>query len=408
MAHTKAPARLIWSNLSAQCSEQIALAASPIVVVVVLNGGAVETGWVQLIQTLPFLLLSLPMGVLADRYSRKRLMIASEMLRAITACVLVVALALNVLSVPILAMLGFLGAVGTLGFSIAGPALLPSIVAKHELAAVNRGLELARSVAFVAGPPIAGALVAWTGASLAFATALVASAMSAALILPLREPPVLPKSERHIGRDLAEGFHFVLRHQHLRPIALTAMMFNIGWFMLQTVLVVFLIDHLGSDAVTVGVLFGLYGFGMIAGALAASSLARSFSLGSLIVVGPAFGFLGSLLVLVAWLAQGQAWIGLALFCFGFGPILWSINTTSLRQVVTPPTIMGRATALLTLATSGARPIGAGLGIFVVSSMGMEACLVGSALCFAVQLLIILRSATARLMSLPMQTSSNVA
>lgn len=103
------------------------------VVVVMLGGGAFETGLVQLIQTLPFLLLPLPMGAIVDRVSRKGLMVFSEFLRAGTAGGIVLAMMFDVLSVPLLAMLGFLGAIGTLAFSIAGPALLPALVERDEL-----------------------------------------------------------------------------------------------------------------------------------------------------------------------------------------------------------------------------------------------------------------------------------
>lgn len=400
MKKQSASTNLIWSTLAAQCSEQVALAAGPLVVVVVLGGGAAQTGLLQMIQTLPFLLLALPVGVLVDRHSRKTLMIGSEILRATTAFAIAVALVLGVLTVPLLAMLGFVGAIGTLTFSIASPALLPSLVEPDELSPMNRWLELARSTAFVAGPPLGGALVGWTGGPMAFVAAVLASIVAIALLSPLHEPQRTPSAPRHPLHELAEGYHFVMRHQLLLPIAATAMMFNIGWFILQAVFVVYLVGHLGSDPGTVGMLFGLYGVGMVAGALVAAPLSRLFSLGALIAIGPLGGFLGSLLVLLTVAAPSPLLIAAALFCFGFGPILWSINTTSLRQVVTPPLMLGRVSALLTLATSGARPIGAGLGVVIAGVAGVEACLAASALCFGLQLLIILSSAPVRLQALP--------
>ncbi|HCQ49452.1 MAG TPA: MFS transporter, partial [Achromobacter sp.] len=66
--------RLAASNLAAQFSEQMALAAAPLVAVLTLGATAAQTGALQAAQTLPFLLLSLPAGVLADRMSRKALM----------------------------------------------------------------------------------------------------------------------------------------------------------------------------------------------------------------------------------------------------------------------------------------------------------------------------------------------
>ncbi len=57
--------RLAWSNLAAQSAEQVGLAAAPLVAVLALGAGAGETGLLQTAQTLPFLLLSIPAGVLA-------------------------------------------------------------------------------------------------------------------------------------------------------------------------------------------------------------------------------------------------------------------------------------------------------------------------------------------------------
>src|ERR1700719_2609998 len=74
--------RLVWSNLAAQSAEQIGLAAAPIVAVFAFGAGAGETGLLQTAQTLPFLLLAIPAGVLADRVSRRGLMVTAEALRA--------------------------------------------------------------------------------------------------------------------------------------------------------------------------------------------------------------------------------------------------------------------------------------------------------------------------------------
>ena len=159
--------RLGWSNLAAQFSEQIALAAAPLAAVLLLGAGPRDTGLLQTAQTLPFLLLSLPAGVLTDRMSRRRLMVGSEALRAASLLAILCLLAGGVLSLPLLAALGFVGAIGTVCYSVAAPALLPSIVPRAQLGLANRWLELARSVAYAGGPALGGAIVGWTGASAA-------------------------------------------------------------------------------------------------------------------------------------------------------------------------------------------------------------------------------------------------
>ena len=119
---------LAWSNLAAQSAEQLSLAAVPLVAVLALGAGPGEIGFLAAVQTLPFLLVSMPMGLLADRMSRRRLMVWAEGLRAVSLIVLLAMVFASKLSIGWLAVLGFLGAVGTVGFSVAAPALVPALV----------------------------------------------------------------------------------------------------------------------------------------------------------------------------------------------------------------------------------------------------------------------------------------
>ncbi len=171
--------RLAWSNLAAQSAEQLSLAIAPLVAVLALEAGAAEIGMLAAMQTLPFLLLSLPLGVLADRVPRRRLMLWGEGLRLLALLALLAAWLTSTLSIGWLAALGFLGAIGTVGFSVAAPGLVASLAPRESLAQANARLELARSAAFAAGPAVAGALVSWAGASAAF---VLASMLSAAAI----------------------------------------------------------------------------------------------------------------------------------------------------------------------------------------------------------------------------------
>ena len=140
--------RLAGANLAAQAAEQVSLAAVPIVAVLALQAGPSEIGLLATAQTLPFLLLSIPTGLLADRVSKRRLMAVGEALRTLAFVGLLLAGALGGLSISVLAALGFVGATGTVAFSVAAPALAPTLVPRGLLAAANGRLELARSAAF--------------------------------------------------------------------------------------------------------------------------------------------------------------------------------------------------------------------------------------------------------------------
>ncbi|MGQ2978538.1 MAG: MFS transporter [Polaromonas sp.] len=393
-------ATLGWANLAAQSAEQLSLAAVPIVAVLLLDAGPGDIGLLAAAQTLPFLLLSMPLGLLADRGSRRRMMAAAEALRALSLLALLALLVVGEPSLALLALLGFVGAAGTVGFSVAAPALLPSLVPRQALARANGRLELARSAAFAAGPALGGALVAWAGAPAAFVLAAMLSVTALALLLQLPEPARPVAAPRHPLLELRDGAQLVWRHGLLRPILLTAVAWNLSWFVLQAAYVPYALRLLGLDAGAVGLTLACYGVGMIAGALLAPRVVATLPFGRAIQLGPAFSVLAALTMVATLVFPSGLLAGLAFFLFGAGPIIWTITSTTLRQTVTPGAMLGRVSAIFLTANTGARPIGAALGGFVGATWGEPACLVLALAGFVVQAGLITGSAIRGLQRLP--------
>ena len=356
--------KLAFSNLMAQSAEQLTLAAVPIVAVLMLKAGPGEIGIIAAVQSLPFLLLSIPLGLLADRMSRKQLMLMSELLRVCALLVLIGAMLLDFISVPLLACVGFLAAVGTVGFSVSAPSLVPALVDGQHLAKANGRLELARSMAFAGGPALAGALIAWLGGSTSFVLSLMLSLAAVGLLRQIQEPVRQAAPDRHPWLEIKDGAHFVWAHALMRPILLTSVAWNISWFVLQAIYVPYAIRSLGMSSSQVGLTLACYGVGMIAGSLMASRVVSMMPFGIAILLGPFFSVLAaSVMALSLWFPLVGV-VALAYFLFGFGPIIWTITSTTLRQSVTPNNMMGRVTAINIVAGTGARPIGALLGGFV--------------------------------------------
>jgi predicted MFS family arabinose efflux permease len=362
--------KLAFSNLMAQSAEQLTLAAVPIVAVLLLHAGPGEIGVIAAVQSLPFLLLSIPLGLLADRMSRKKLMLTSELLRVCALMVLIGAMLLEQISVPLLACVGFLAAVGTVGFSVSAPSLVPALVNGQHLAKANGRLELARSMAFAGGPALAGALIAWMGASTAFVLSLMLSLAALGFLRQIQEPLRQAAPDRHPWLELKDGAHFVWSSNLLRPILFTSVAWNISWFVLQAIYVPYAIRTLGMSSSEVGLTMACYGVGMIGGSLMASRIVSMMPFGKAILLGPFFSVLAaSVMASTHWLPS-VAVASLSYFLFGFGPIIWTITSTTLRQSVTPNTMMGRVTAINIVAGTGARPLGALLGGFV-GEMGSD-------------------------------------
>src|SRR5271165_742891 len=139
--------RLVWSNLAAQAAEQIGLSAALLLAVLIFSAGPGAVGALQAAQTLPFLLVAIPLGVLADRMSRPRLMAAAESLRVVSFALVLVLFATGALTLPLLALLGFIGACGTVAYSVSAPALVPGVVPATALSAANARIEVARTSA---------------------------------------------------------------------------------------------------------------------------------------------------------------------------------------------------------------------------------------------------------------------
>lgn len=392
--------RLAWSNLIAQSADQIGLAATPMIAVLVLGAGAGATGFLTAAQTLPFLLLSFPAGVLADRTSRRSLMALAEALRCVALLSLPMLAGLAWLSVPLLALIGFAAATGTVAFSVAAPALVPALVPRQQFVAANGRLELARSVAFAAGPALAGALVGWLGASPTFILAAALSAIAAALLIGIPEPQRPAQVPRHIVADLKEGAGFVWRHEWLRPILLTAVAWNLAWFVLQAAYVPYAVHRLGLSATGVGATLAVYGIGMVAGALLAPRVVASMSFGSAVALGPVVSVAAIAVMLATLQWPSGALAAVSFFLFGAGPIVWVISSTTLRQAVTPEALLGRVSALFMTANTGARPVGAALGGLIGGAYGAEACIVVACIGFLIQAAIILRSPIRSLARLP--------
>ena len=392
--------RLALANLAAQSAEQLSLAAVPLVAVLALGSGVGEIGFLAAVQALPFLLLSIPLGLIADRMPRRRLMVVAEGLRALSLLALVAMLWTGALSIPGLAVVGFIGAVGTVAFTVAAPALVPALVPRESLGRANGRLELARSTAFAAGPAAAGALVAWLGGAAVFVLGALLSCGAAVLLLRVVEPPRPAPAPRHPLRDMRQGAAFVWQHEHLRPMALTGVAWNVSWFVLQAAYVPYALGVLGLGSEAVGITLACYGAGMVLGALLAPRVVARMAFGRAIQLGPFVSVLASAVMVSTLLLPSAVLAGLAFALFGAGPIVWTITTTTLRQSITPSALLGRVGAVFLTVNAGARPLGAALGGAVGAAWGETACLWLALAGFVLQAAVIAGSRVGGMRQLP--------
>ena len=206
--------------------------------------------------------------------------------------------------------------------------------------------------------------MAWLGASTSFVLSAMLSVAAVLSLARIAEPARQPVTNRHPWHDLKAGASFVWGHQYLRPMMLTSVAWNIAWFALQAVYVPYAVRALGMTASGVGLTLACYGLGMMLGALSAPRIVARLPFGRAILLGPFFSVVAALVMAATVQLPWPAVAGFSYFLFGFGPTVWAISSTTLRQTVTPNDMMGRVTSINIMVSMGARPLGAALGGFV--------------------------------------------
>ncbi|MEZ5258166.1 MAG: MFS transporter [Ilumatobacteraceae bacterium] len=335
---------------------------------------------VAVAQRLPWLLFSLPAGVITDRNDRRALMSRMNAIRAVlTVGVAVLVLirssdlpgpdeiATAVVSNDALLYLAILLATLLLGtcevlYDNSSQTFLPAIVAPADLERANGRMWSAEMVAnSFAGPPL-GALLLAAGFALPFFLDAGSFAASAALIVSMRG---VPRRQRPLGdtppsfrAELKEGLGWLWAHELLRPLAITLGLLNAIGMMTTANLVLFAQESLHTSATEFALLGTGAAIGGVLGGWIASPVAKKLGPGPslwLVLVGGG--------VFTALIGFAQNWypvwlLTLLYICLG---VIWNVITVSLRQRIIPDRLLGRVNSVYRFFAWGMMPLGSLLG-----------------------------------------------
>jgi predicted MFS family arabinose efflux permease len=392
------PIALLLAGVSSQFADKLALDTISLAAT---QGGASPrlVGLLVAAQSAAWLLVSLPAGVFADRIAPRSLVMLGGGLMLAGSLMGAGLLALGLIGWP-LGLSTFIAASGPVVIALSIFVLLPRMVAVSSLPRANGRLELGRACFSLAAPLLAGWAVAHGMGALGLIICALAGlvVLAAATRLPGDRPPAQPRLPLH--RAITEGAAFVARHPYLRPIALCAIGWNMAFFAFLAIVTPYAARILLLAPETIGLASSVYGAGLIVGALSGPVLIARLPIGLLLVFGPASSLLGAGLLALAPTSLGWPALALAFFLFGFGPILWFITQTSLRQAVTPQALLGRVSATLTTAMYGMRPVGALAGGLAGEAFGLQTAMLLPVGLFALSTLAILASRMPGLRTMP--------
>lgn len=373
--------RRIWAALTvALFGSQITTLALPLIAAQVLGATPMQMGLLVAAGELPFLLCSLPCGVLVDRVRRWPLLIAADLMRALILMVVPIAALLDVLRLELVYIVAFLVGLGNVFFDVAHYAYVPAIVPRQDLVAANGKIQVSYSAAESAGPGLAGVVIQLVTAPIAMIVTTSTFLISAALLRTARteEPPSRPV-EQGMFASIKAGLRAVLDHPLLRPIILTSAAMGVFQYAVRGMYILFATRELHLDALQIGLILAVGGLAAAPGGLLANRLAVRLGTGPAIWVGWLFEGASLFLLPLAVTFPAIPLLIAAQAIGGLAGTVANVNQWSLRQRVTPDHLQGRVTASHRFLVYGAFPLGALLGGLLVTHLGMQAALLLGAL-----------------------------
>ena len=361
----------------------VSLVAIPLLAISKLHATDSDVGLLRMAEMLPYLVLSVPAGIVADRVRRRSLLAAADLSRFVLVGAGPLLYRMRFLPLPVL--MAVMGGVGcfTVTYDVSQFALLPALVGEDKLVDANSGLESARGGATSLGPSLGGVLVSGFGpvnAVLADACSYFYSGLTFLTMRHAEHPPPRDAAGSPERPHVLDGVRFVMGTPLLRY--LTAYL-GLNNFVVQAVLtaaLLFLVHVLALPPYAVGLAMGAYGAGFLAGAVLARPLGRALGAGKLLAASSLLGGAGIAVVASApsrtspgavislvTVVLGMALAGLA------GP-LFNVHAATLRLRATPRDRLGRVTAAVKLCSQGTVAAGAAAGGLLAGAAGPRAAL----------------------------------
>ena len=321
-----------------------------------LTGSKLALGTISFISSVPTLVFMLPAGAVADRVSRRKMMLVTQTVMMICAFILAFFTGTKSLQVWYIAVLGFI-------LGIAGAFDAPARMALTvELVDDRRDLQNAIALnstmfnlARVVGPAIGGVILATIGATwcfllngLSFVAVLIALAG-----MHLHEP-IQPPRTRPMTAEIGDGLRYVWDTKIVRALVALVAVTSIFGFSYSVLMPAFAVEVLGVGEAGLGALTAAVGVGALIGSLAVASLTRSRHKGWQL----SFGSVLFPIALIAFALSRNFYLSLAILVFvGFGFIIQNTTGNTLVQMLVPDQLRGRVMSVYSLMFMGAMPFG---------------------------------------------------
>ena len=362
--------RSVVASWGSNLADGLGLAAGPLLVASQTHDPLL-VAMAPLLQQLPWLLLGLYAGVVADRVDRRWLIAAGSLARGGVLAVLVTFLATGHVTIWVVLVAVFLLGTCEVFVDTSSATVMPMLVPKADLGIANARVYAGFiTLNNLVGPPLGAGLFA-VGLVWPFAGQLVCVLAAAAIILRVRLPAhgVAREHRGRVGTDLMDGLRWLWHSPPVRTLALVIVTFNVTWGASWSVLVLYATDYLGTGPVGFGLLTTAAAIGGLVSTSAYGWLERHVPLGTLMktcLTLEVLLHLGLAVTTAQWVAT------LILFGFGCYAFVWGTVATSVRQRAVPAELQGRVGSAYRVGVYGGIVLGNLLGGLLASSFGILA------------------------------------
>ena len=356
--------RLFWAARAISVAgDRISLLALPTVAILILRASPVQVGVLNAAGTLAWPALALFAGVWVDRLRRRRILVATDLVRAALLGSIPLAFALGHLSLlQLLLVAGLVGGM-TVFFDLAATAHVPSLVPRSDWADANAKLEVAQQAVATGAPGLAGLLITLLSAPFAITVDALSFLVSGLLITATdsSQPGSTVSPGRSLLRDAEEGIRFLVRDRALVRITIGAAISNVGIMMALALQLLFLYRVMRLSPVVVGVCFAVGSLASLVGAVYNRRIMNRLGIYRTLVLSTFIEGIAYILIPAGTVLPVIPLLLGALVLSGFFNTTWNVSVTTFRQTRIAPRLMGRVGAAGRVIGYGALPVGSLLG-----------------------------------------------
>ena len=358
---------LLWSG---QIISTLGTESSSIVyplLILAITNSPTAAGIASALQTLPYLLISLPAGALIDRWDRKRVMILCDIGRGLLVTGVALAILFKALTIWQIYLTALLDGSLFVLFNIAEMVAVTRVVPKDQLPQATGQNEAAFGVVTITAPSVGTFLYGAVGRAVPFLFDAVSYAASIVSLTFIRTPFQEKRAvmERNLWKEMAEGLRWLWNQPIVRFLAFLAGGLNFVWSSVPLIAIV-IAKQLGAVDAQIGLIFSIAGVGGILGSVIGGQVQKRFTFGQVVTT-----IAWSLVVLfVSFAVVPQFFFLGVIAALSFMLItVYNVLSISYRLALIPEELQGRVNSAFRFLAFAFRPIGMTIGGFLLDHVG---------------------------------------